>query len=196
MKDKYPITKSALNFSNAHELLFATILSAQCTDARVNEVTKKLFKRYRTIEDYANADLEEFKKIIRPTGFFNNKAKNVINAAKMLQDEFGGVVPDNMDDLIKLPGVARKTANVVLGSWYNINSGIAVDTHVERLSYRLGLSNHKDPKKIEKDLMDAYKKEEWRDLSLRLIDHGRSICTARSPKCEKCFLKDICPKRI
>ena len=153
LKDKYPTIRTELNYSNAHELLFAVILSAQCTDKRVNIVTKELFAKYKTVEDYADADIEELKGIIHSTGFYNNKAKNIIGAAKKLRDDFGSQVPDNMNDLITLPGVARKTANVVLYEWFDKNEGVAVDTHVSRITQRLGITKETKPEKIEKDLI-------------------------------------------
>lgn len=193
LKQKYTKVSSALHYSNSLELLVATILSAQCTDARVNMITPELFKRYKTADDYANADLEELKSYIRSTGFYNNKAKNIKNMAIKVVEEYSGEVPSTLEELITLPGVARKTANVVLSNWFNKNEGIAVDTHVSRVSQRLGLTDSNKPEKIEKDLMDLYKKEEWGDLSLRLIEHGRETCKARNPLCRDCILKDICP---
>lgn len=193
LKKKYPKVHTALNYSNAHELLFATILSAQCTDKRVNIVTKTLFDKYKTLEDFANADLDELKDMVRSTGFYNNKAKNIKNAAVKLVTEYNSEVPGTLKELVSLPGVARKTANVVLNNWFDRNEGIAVDTHVTRLSKRLGLTEFDDPKKIEKDLMKLYDESEWGEISLRLIEHGRATCTARKPDCANCILKDICP---
>ena len=168
-----------LDHSSAMELLVATILSAQCTDARVNMVTPPIFKKYKTARDYANADMDDLRELIRSTGFFNNKAKNIIGAAKKIVSDFNGEVPDSMEELTTLPGVARKTANVVLSQWFKKNEGIAVDTHVIRLSNLLGLSKEKDPVKIEKDLMELFDKEDWCDISLRLIYFGRRYAPAR-----------------
>ncbi|MCP2520774.1 endonuclease III [SCandidatus Aminicenantes bacterium Aminicenantia_JdfR_composite] len=193
LKVYYPNSKVALNFTTGWELLVAVVLSAQCTDERVNQVTKKLFKKYKTIEDYAKADLKEFEEDIKPTGFYRNKARNIINIAKIILNKYGGKVPNSMEELLKLPGVARKTANIVLGNAFGIVEGIAVDTHVRRLSKRLGLSNEKDPIKIERDLMEIFDKKDWFQLTYMLIDHGRKICEAKKPKCDKCFLNKICP---
>jgi len=191
---EYPHAKIALKFSNPLEILVATILSAQCTDERVNKVTETLFKKYRTARDYAGANLKKFEQEIRSTGFYHNKAKNIINAAKIILEKFGGKVPDTMEGLMSLPGVARKTANIVLGNAYGKVEGIAVDTHVRRLSQRLGLSESDDPVKIEQDLMEIVPGDEWFRISYVLIDHGRKICDARKPLCDKCILNDICPK--
>ncbi|MBD3280724.1 endonuclease III [Candidatus Dojkabacteria bacterium] len=193
LEAKYPTIRTALNYSNAHELLFATILSAQCTDKRVNVVTEELFAKYKTIEDYAEADIEELKKIIHSTGFYNNKAKNIIGAAKKLRDEFDSEVPDSIEGLITLPGVARKTANVVLSVWFRKNEGIAVDTHVGRISSRLGITDERVPEKIEKDLMKKIPNVKLGELSLRFVQFGRDVCQARKPKCSECPLNDICP---
>lgn len=193
LESKYPTIKTALNHTNAHELLFATMLSAQCTDKRVNIVTKKLFTKYKTIADYAKADFEELKSIIKSTGFYNNKAKNIIAAAQKLQKDFDSEVPSNMESLVSLPGVARKTANVVLSSWFNKNEGIAVDTHVKRLSRRLGLTDKTSPEKIEVELIKLIPNQKLNKFGLRLIQHGRDTCTARKPACENCKLNDICP---
>lgn len=189
----YPDAKCALLHSNALELLVATILSAQCTDARVNIVTKELFKKYRSATDYASASLSELESDIRSTGFFRNKAKSIQGAARMIAEKFGGRVPDRMDDLLLLPGVARKTGNVVLGTWFGKAEGVVVDTHVYRISQRLGLSKEKDPAKVERDLMALLRPEQWIDFSHRMIWHGRRICHARKPACEICPLRDICP---
>lgn len=168
-----------MHHSNALELLVATILSAQCTDERVNQISPKLFKRYRKAEDYASCDIEELKGYIRSTGFYNNKAKNIVGACKKIVTDFNGEVPDTMEELTTLPGVARKTANVVLSQWFKKNEGIAVDTHVIRLSKLLGLSSEKDPVKIEKDLIELFDREDWCDFSLRLIYFGRRYAPAR-----------------
>lgn len=190
---EYPDAKCALNFSNAHEMLFATILSAQCTDVMVNKVTTNLFQKYPTLEDCAKADPAEFEQDIRPTGFFRQKTKSIISTAQQLLDEFGGRVPDKMEDLIKLRGVARKTGNIVLGNAYGKVEGIAVDTHVKRLAKRLALTAQADPDKVERDLMALVPKSKWFHLTYLLIEHGRAICKAPVPKCEDCVLSDICP---
>jgi len=192
LKKEYP-TRVALRHSNPLEILVATILSAQCTDKRVNLVTKDLFRKYRTAKDYTNADLEEFQQEIRSTGFYKNKAKNIINCCRILVEKFNSKVPKTMEELITLPGVARKTANIVLQAGYGIVEGIAVDTHVRRLSQLLGLTKNKDPSKIEQDLMNITPKEDWMNLSYRLIQHGRAVCIARRPKCGECLLNDLCP---
>jgi len=193
LEKEYPEPKTALHFKTSHQLLVATILSAQCTDERVNIVTKELFRKYKTVQDFANADLKEFESDIHSTGFYKNKAKNIIAASKMIVDKFGGKVSDNMDDLVKLPGVARKTANVVLFEGFNKNEGIAVDTHVKRLSNLLGITESDNPEKIEKDLMDNVIHDKWGKFSNMLILHGRNVCVARKPKCEICKLNKICP---
>ena len=190
---EYADANCALHHQNAYELLVATVLSAQCTDVRVNMVTPALFERYPDAEALAGADQEELQEIIKSTGFYRNKAKNLIGAAAKLTQEFDGVVPRSMTDLLELPGVARKTANVVLGNAYGISSGVVVDTHVSRLSGRLGLTEEKDPKKIEIDLMEIVPEDEWIDFSHRLIQHGRRVCVARKPRCGDCFLVDLCP---
>lgn len=195
LKKKYPHFTTALLHANPVQLLVATILSAQCTDARVNIVTKTLFKKYKTASDYADASLKEFEQEIRSTGFYHNKAKNIINAAKMIMDKFNGKVPDSMEALIQLPGVARKTANIVLSHGYGKIEGIAVDTHVRRVSFRLGLTKNEDPVKIEQDLMGVTPKKEWPHLSDLLIAHGRAICVAGKPKCPECVLGSLCPSK-
>lgn len=182
----------ALEFSNVFELMVATILSAQCTDKRVNIVTKTLFKKYKTIKDYANADLKEFENDIKSTGFYRNKAKNIIATANMVLDKFNGTVPKTMEELITLKGVARKTANIVLGSGYGINVGIAVDTHVIRLTNLIGLSKNSDPVKIEQDLMKIIPKKYWKNISFLIQTLGRRICIARRPKCDICPIKQLC----
>ncbi|MDQ4148422.1 MAG: endonuclease III [Actinomycetota bacterium] len=193
LKREYPDARCALNFSNPHEMLFATILSAQCTDAMVNKVTAKLFKKYPTLEDYAAADPLELQQDIKQTGFFRQKAKNIQATARMLLSEFGGEVPSTMKELTGLPGAARKTANIVLGNAFGKVEGIAVDTHVRRLSQRLGLTTRSDPDKIEEDLMALVPKSKWFELSYLFIEHGRAVCKAPTPKCEVCVLSDICP---
>ncbi|MDI6642281.1 MAG: endonuclease III [Elusimicrobiota bacterium] len=194
LKKHYPDAKVALEFSNPLEILIATILSAQCTDERVNKVTKTLFKKYKSVKDYAQADIKKFEQEIRSTGFYHNKAKNIINACKIILEKYNGKVPKTMQELLSLPGVARKTANIVLGNAYGIVEGIAIDTHVRRLSQRLGLSKSDDPEKIEQDLMKLIPKKFWFQISYLLIDHGREICSARNPNCKECFLADLCPK--
>ncbi|MEE8204864.1 MAG: endonuclease III [Dehalococcoidales bacterium] len=193
LKERYPQARIALEYTNPLELLVATILSAQCTDVRVNQVTAALFKKYRTAEDYAAADITQFEQDIRPAGFYRNKAKNIVSAAALIVAKYGGQVPRTMAELTTLPGVARKTANIVLFNAYGVIDGIAVDTHVRRLSQRLGLSEHSDPVKIEQDLMQQVPKKKWGKFSYLLIDHGRAVCTARKPKCDACLLNDICP---
>jgi len=189
----YPGAKCTLDFHNPLELLIATILSAQCTDERVNMVTRSLFKKYHTAEDYAYANPEELEQDIRPTGFYKNKAKNIRAAARMLVEQYHGEVPHTMAELIKLPGVARKTANVVLGNAYGIVEGFVVDTHVARLARRLGLTKEQDPIKIERDLMARVPRENWLEFSHLLIHHGRAICQARKPLCPECAIAQYCP---
>lgn len=192
LKRNYPDAKIALNFTNPLELLVATILSAQCTDERVNKVTKELFKKYRKPEDYAYTDIKVLEQEIKSTGFYHNKARNIIACCRMIIEEFNSSVPTNMDDLLKLPGVARKTANIVLYNAYGKIEGIAVDTHVRRLAQRLGLSKNKDALKIEQDLMRIVPKKEWGTIPYLLINHGRAICFSRNPCCAECFLFDLC----
>lgn len=179
LKQLFPTTKSALHYSRPFEFLVAVILSAQCTDERVNIVTKKLFKKYQSVKDYAQADLQEFEQDIHSTGFYKNKAKNVIATAKIIHETYHDTVPQTMEELLTLPGVARKTANVVLGSIYGISSGIAVDTHVRRLSNLYGLTEEQNPDKIEKDLMAVIPQSEWIEFNLRMIDYGRKYCPAK-----------------
>lgn len=181
-----------LNHENAWQLLFATILSAQCTDARVNIVTADLFQKYTSIEDFASADLKELEEDIRPTGFFHNKAKNIIGCAQALISRHGGQVPSTIEELVALPGVGRKTANVIRGNIFHEPS-IVVDTHVKRISKKLGFTTSEDPEKIEFELMELLPKEFWILYNIHIIQLGRSICTARSPKCEECFLRGECP---
>ncbi|HXX92039.1 MAG TPA: endonuclease III [Planctomycetota bacterium] len=189
----YPRAECALVHRSALELLVATILSAQCTDVRVNQVTSSLFRKYRTARDYAQADPRVLEQEIRSTGFFRNKAKSLRGAGAVLVEKFGGEVPSSMEELLELPGVARKTANVVLGTWFGKASGVVVDTHVQRLSRRLGLTRKEDPKQIERDLMALLPEKEWIDFSHRLIWHGRKVCSARKPKCDLCALASCCP---
>jgi endonuclease-3 len=192
LSEAYP-ARIELDFETPLELAVATILSAQCTDARVNEVTATLFKKYRTAEDYANADPEVLQEEIRSTGFFRNKTKSIISLAQALVDVHDGVVPDTMDALVKLAGIGRKTANVILGSGFGINEGVVVDTHVKRLSNRLDLTGQDDPVKIERDLMELVPQEEWNRFGLRMVLHGRYTCLARKPKCDECPVEDLCP---
>jgi endonuclease III len=192
LDEAYPGATCALNHQNAFQLLIATILSAQCTDVRVNQVTEALFKKYPDPKAFAYAMPSELEKEIRPTGFFRNKTKSVMGASKAIIEEFGGQVPRTMEEMLTLPGVARKTANVVLGTAYGIPSGIVVDTHVQRLSNRLDLTRNEDPKKIEQDLMQIIPKEKWIEFSHQLIWHGRRVCQARKPKCVECNLESLC----
>jgi endonuclease-3 len=190
---EYPQAKTALHYTSPLEILVATMLSAQCTDKRVNIVTKSLFKKYRIAEDYANADLAELEEAVRSTGFYKNKAKNIKRSGRMLVEKFNSQVPRTMDELLELPGVARKTANIVLSNAYGIIEGIAVDTHVRRLSKRLGLTENKNPDKIEADLMLIVPKSHWKRITDLLIFHGRNVCMARKPKCNLCSLNKMCP---
>jgi len=191
--EHYPDAHCALDFKSPFQLLVATILSAQCTDKRVNMVTPALFKRYRTPAALAAAKPEELEEIIKSTGFFRNKTKSLLGMSNAVAERHGGKIPDTMDELVKLPGVGRKTANVVLGNAYDKNEGVVVDTHVGRVSKRLGLTRQTDPVKVEQDLMKLFPSDRWTMLSHLLIEHGRRICEARRPKCESCFLSDICP---
>ncbi len=193
LKKAYGEQRTALVHQNPLQLLVSTILSAQCTDVRVNIVTKELFKKYKTANDYANADIKKFKQEIKSTGFYKNKAKNIIGAAKKIVADFGGKVPTTMEELVILPGAGRKTANIVLSEGYGIIEGIAVDTHVTRVSFRLGLTKNTDPEKIERDLMQVVPKKDWRNISNLLIAHGRRICSAKKPFCSGCMLNKICP---
>jgi endonuclease-3 len=190
---RYPDAECALIHDSPLQLLVATILSAQCTDARVNLVTKGLFQKYRTASDYARANPDRFEEEIKPTGFFRNKAKSIIGMGKALAERHGGEVPRTMEELVKIPGVGRKTANVVLGTAFEMNEGVVVDTHVTRVSRRLKLTRHTDPVKIERDLMKLVPREEWTNFSHMLIHHGRQICEARRPKCEICPIHALCP---
>lgn len=202
LKKYYPHAKIALNYSNNWELLVAVILSAQCTDRIVNKVTEKLFPKYRDgsmrkeIINFVEVNTRELEQDIKSTGFYRMKAKHIQASAKILLEKYNGTMPHVMDELLQLPGVARKTAHVVLGNAYDIVEGIAVDTHVKRLSQRLGLTKHNNPDKIEQDLMRIFKKEEWFNLTYLLIAHGRKICSAKKPKCNQCFLNDICPWKV
>jgi len=193
LEKEHQDAKIALNYTNPLELLVATILSAQCTDRRVNIVTKVLFKKYKIAEDYANTELEDLQEEIRPTGFYRNKAKNIKKCCQILVENFNSQVPKTMEELLELPGVARKTANIVLSNAYGVIEGIAVDTHVRRLGRRLGLTKHQDPNKIEGDLMKTVPKTHWKRITDLLIFHGRRICMARKPKCGICVLNKLCP---
>ena len=193
LKSAYPDARTALDWTNPLELLVATILSAQTTDVRVNLVTPNLFAKYPTAADYARADPAELEEAIRPTGFFRNKAKSLQGMARALVEDHGGEVPRTMAELVALPGVGRKTANVVLGNAFSIDEGVVVDTHVRRLSNRLGFTDQKDPEKIERDLMETVPREDWTVFSHLLILHGRSVCKSRKPECENCTLNDLCP---
>jgi endonuclease III len=193
LEKEYPNAKTALNYSNPLEILVATMLSAQTTDERVNIVTKTLFAKYRTPEDYVNADIKKLEQDIRSTGFYHNKARNLQRSCQLLVERYQSQVPKTMKELLELPGVARKTANIVLDNAYGVIAGIAVDTHVRRVSQRLGLTEHSDPAKIEPDLMQITPEEKWMKLTDLLIFHGRQVCIARKPKCEICVLNKICP---
>jgi endonuclease-3 len=188
-----PASTTSLCHRNPFELLVATILSAQCQDARVNKLTPYLFKKYKGPVDFAKANQSELERDIRSTGFYRNKAKNIIACSQKIMKDFGGVVPDNMASLLTLPGVARKTANIVLSSSFHKAEGIAVDTHVKRLSERLGLSEAQDPEKIEQDLMEIVPKKDWLDFNYLLVNHGRKFCQARKPMCPECPIKKLCP---
>ena len=194
LKKLFPNAKIVLKYKNNWELLVSVILSAQCTDVMVNRVTEKLFQKYKTLDDYVKADIKEFEQDIRSTGFYHNKTKNILAAAKMVKEKFNGEIPRAMEEILEIPGVARKTANVVLGNAYGIVEGIAVDTHVRRLSIKLGLTDHDDPVKIEQDLMLILPKSEWFDFTYRIIEYGRHICTARKHECADHPLTKIYPK--
>lgn len=191
----YPHAKCSLDYKNPLQLLIATILSAQCTDQRVNIVTKDLFKTYKTANDFAIAPISELESAIKSTGFYRNKAKSIKGACTILQEKHGGIVPKTMPELLEFPGVARKTANVVLGNAFNIQEGIPVDTHVTRVTFRLGLTKNTNPVKIEQDLMKIVPKEHWTDFSHKIILHGRTTCKAITPSCSTCPLNKICPRK-
>lgn len=191
LRKTYPNVKTALHYKNPLELLIATILSAQCTDKRVNQVTEKLFSKLRTARGFAGVPLPDLEEMVRSTGFYRNKAKNIKACCRAILEKHGGKVPDNMEDLVQLPGIGRKTANVILGSFFGV-PGIVVDTHVKRLSQRIGFTTEKDPAKIEFDLMAAIPKKDWIDFSHQMIQHGRALCTARKPKCPECPLRELC----
>ena len=192
LKKTYPDAKIALKFENPLQLLIATILSAQCTDERVNEVTKELFRKYKTAEDFAKADFNELAEDIKSTGFYKQKAQYIKEACKIIVEKHKGEVPKTIEELMDLPGVARKTANIVLANAYGIVEGIPVDTHVRRLSQRIGLATSKQPEKIEKELMEVVSKKDWFIFPYLMQAHGRKVCIARKPKCEECILKDLC----
>lgn len=193
LRREYPDVRCSLNFSSPLELLVATILSAQCTDERVNIVTAELFRKYRRAEDYYGVAQEELEKDIHSTGFYRNKARAIQGACRIIAERHGGRVPENLDDLLELPGVARKTANVVLGNAFGITSGVVVDTHVARLSERLALTRHTQPEKIERDLMALVPRKDWIDFSHLLVTHGRRVCKARTPLCGECVVEQLCP---
>jgi len=193
LKRLYPDAHCTLKYDTPVQLLVATILSAQCTDERVNQVTPELFRQFPNARAIAQADIEVLEALVRPTGFYRNKAKNIQGACRMIVAEFGGQIPRRIELLTKLPGVARKTANVVLANAFDIHEGVTVDTHVKRLTQRLGLTEHSDPIHIERDLMRLLPVEDWENWSIRLIYHGRAICQAKKPKCNACVLADLCP---
>lgn len=193
LRNQYPHSQTALYFKTPLQILIATILSAQSTDEKVNQITPSLFQKYRTAHDFAEASPSELEKEIRSTGFYRNKAKSVIKACQMIAEDYDGKVPETMEELIKLPGVARKTANIVLSSAFHKAEGIAVDTHVKRLSSRLGLSSEKNPDKIEKDLMEIVPQKDWLDFNYLLVNHGRKVCQAKKPQCPQCGINYLCP---
>ncbi|QCC86604.1 endonuclease III [Desulfovibrio desulfuricans] len=195
LQQRYPHPRTHLDAQNAWELLVATVLAAQCTDARVNTVTPELFRRWPTPAALAEASIEDLEGVIRPTGFFHSKAKNLLGAARRVSDIFGGQIPKSIDELTTIPGVARKTANVVLFGAYGINEGLAVDTHVKRIAYRLGLTDETDPVPIERDLMKLFPREEWGDVNHRMVWFGREVCDARKPLCDACEMSGFCPRR-
>jgi len=193
IKELYPDATCSLDYETPVQLLIATILSAQCTDERVNKVTPELFRRFPNAAEIAAAELDDIITLVKSTGFFRNKAKNIQGACRLIMTEFGGEVPQTMEELLTLPGVARKTANVVLANAFGINMGVTVDTHVKRLSYRLGLTKHLDPVRVEQDLIKLLPRPDWENWSIRLIYHGRAVCNARKPACDRCLLADLCP---
>jgi endonuclease III len=193
LRRHYPQARTALEFRSPFQILVATVLAAQCTDERVNTITPGLFRKYPTAADLARADREELEREIRSAGFFRNKAKSLLGASRRIVEAYGGQVPGTMDELLTLPGVARKTANIVLSAGFGKAEGIAVDTHARRLSQRLGLSRHDDPVKIERDLLSIVPRKDWLDLNFLLVEHGRALCQARKPRCAECFLRDLCP---
>jgi endonuclease-3 len=193
LEKEYPEAHIALEFSDPLELLVATVLSAQSTDAQINKITPKLFKKYPTVYDYARAKPGEFEKDIYSSGFYKNKTKNIIAAAQKIVKDYHGKVPDSMDELVKIPGIGRKTANIILSNAFGIVVGIAVDTHVGRLSQRMGFTKNEDPNKIERDLMELFPKDQWYKINYLLIDHGRAVCNAKKPLCDKCCVAKLCP---
>ncbi|MBU0758914.1 MAG: endonuclease III [Candidatus Omnitrophica bacterium] len=196
LRKEHRRARTALYYETPFQIMVATILAAQCTDARVNKITPGLFKKYKTIRDFAKAKQAELEQEVRSMGFYRNKAKNIIAASKKIIRDFKGKVPDSMEELITLPGVARKTANIVLSSGFGKSEGIAVDTHVKRLSGRLGLSRHDDPDKIEQDLLKIVPKKDWLDFNYMLVNHGRKVCSARKPLCGECMLNKLCPSAL
>ncbi len=194
LKARYPEPKTMLEHQSPWELLVATILAAQCTDARVNTVTPELFRRWPEPEKLADAAQEELESVIRPTGFFHNKARNLLGAARRVKEVFGGELPRTIEELTTLPGVARKTANVVLWGGFGLNQGLAVDTHVKRLAFRLNLTKNTNPVKVETDLMELFPREEWGDVNHRMVWFGRDVCDARKPACVRCEMQDHCPR--
>lgn len=196
LRREYPRSRTALFYETPLQILIATILAAQCTDERVNKITPALFRKYPTAADFAKADRATLEQEIRSTGFFRNKAKSIIGATKMIVEDFGGEVPATMDELLTLPGVARKTANIVLSSGFRKAEGIAVDTHVRRLSGRLGLSRQTVPEKIEQDLLKIVPRKDWLDFNYMLVNHGRQVCKARKPLCPQCAVRKLCPSAV
>ena len=196
LRAEYPEAECALRHRNPYELIVATILSAQCTDEMVNKVTPELFRRYPTAQKLTRARTETIERLIRPTGFYRNKTKSILGMARRVVEHHGGEVPQTMEELLELPGVARKTANVVLGVAFRKAEGVVVDTHVKRLTQRLGLTGQKDPEKIERDWMELLPRKDWIDVSHLLIWHGRKVCNARKPACDACVLQDRCPSRL
>ena len=194
LKKRYPNPAPALQYTTPWQLLVATVLAAQCTDKRVNTVTPAFFKKWPTPYELAAADLEEIEDVVRPTGFHHSKAKNLLGAARLLAEKFHGEPPRTMAELVTVPGVARKTANIVLFAGYGINEGMAVDTHVKRISYRLGLTRNTDPVRIERDMMQLFDRSEWGDLNHRMVQFGRDVCSARKPSCTQCEMQGFCPK--
>ena len=193
LRKDYPKSRTVLKFETPLQILVATILSAQCTDEKVNQITPSLFQKYSEAKDFAQADQKKLEEEIRPTGFFRNKARSIISASRKIAEDFNGQVPDSMEELVTLPGVARKTANIVLSSVFKKAEGIAVDTHVRRLAQRLGLSKERDPDKIEKDLLRIVPKKDWLNFNYMLVNHGRKICQARKPQCPECVIRYLCP---
>ncbi len=194
LNKRYPKPETLLNSNSPWELLVATVLAAQCTDARVNMVTPALFERFKTVEEFANAEISEVEEYVKSTGFYHNKAKNIVNCAKELVNNFNSTVPQTMEELVKLPGLGRKTANCVLCGAFGINLGIAVDTHVKRIAYRLGLTKNSDPVQVEKDLLELFDKSEWGNVNHKMVWFGRHVCDAKKPLCSECEMNDFCPK--